>query len=58
LIITVREAEKIAENCDMTELELAHEEIKKAYSAVVDLDWQVTKSKHIISKYKDLVVKM
>jgi hypothetical protein len=42
----------------MTELELAHEEIKKAYSAVVDLDWQVTKSKHIISKYKDLVVKM
>lgn len=34
------------------------DEIKRVYDCLVDLDWQVTKAKHIISKYKDLVVKM
>lgn len=33
-------------------------QIEEAYNTVADLDWKVSKSKHIITKYKDLVVKM
>ena len=32
--------------------------IQDVYTFVVDLDWQLTKGKHIVEKYKDLIVKM
>jgi predicted nucleic acid-binding Zn-ribbon protein len=34
------------------------EQVEIAFKCINELDWQVTKSKHVISKYKDLVVKM
>jgi hypothetical protein len=33
-------------------------ELSEAKKLILELDWQVTKAKHIIQKYKDLVVKM
>jgi len=36
----------------------AMQRIQEAYTTITDLDWQLTKGKHIVEKYKDLVVKM
>lgn len=36
----------------------AMQRIEQIYGIIVDLDWQLTKGKHIVEKYKDLVVKM
>lgn len=40
------------------DMEIAIKELDEAKKLILELDWQVTKAKHIISKYKDLVVKM
>ena len=37
---------------------MCSEQIESAYKCINDLDWQVSKAKHVIQKYKDLVVKM
>ena len=54
LAVTAKEVFSALGSRDVSMLD----EIKRAYDCLVDLDWQVTKAKHIISKYKDLVVKM
>jgi len=33
-------------------------QVQKAFTYINELDWQVSKGKHVIQKYKDLVVKM
>ena len=46
---------------DKKELETVQdcmEQVEIAFSCINELDWQVTKSKHVINKYKDLVVKL
>lgn len=43
---------------DLAMLAEMQKQIDEAMGAISDLDWQVSKSKHIIGKYKDLVVKM
>lgn len=42
----------------MESLRICLGQVEKAYNTVADLDWKVSKAKHIITKYKDLVVKM
>lgn len=43
---------------EVNHLSDAMQKVQDVYSAIVDLDWKLTKGKHIIEKYKDLVVKM
>lgn len=43
---------------DQVDLDLALKEISVAYKVVQNLDSQLTKSKMLLSKYKELVVKM
>jgi hypothetical protein len=36
----------------------AMRKVEEVYTTITDLDWQLTKGKHIVEKYKDLIVKM
>lgn len=52
---------KVPDQFDAEEFEHlngAMRKVEEVYTTITDLDWQLTKGKHIVEKYKDLVVKM
>lgn len=57
-LIPTAEQERLREREELGALEACMGQVEVAFACINELDWQVTKSKHVISKYKDLVVKM